>query len=434
MTIALLTIALAALAWLANRSWPNVSPSPPVIAAAATFWLTLGLPLALTSESVAHLASGAGGNAEELSYARAVILFGGCFIVAGLGLAPAPASPPRTAFRLPRPAAKLLLGMAVAALLLRGATGASVSRYAGEAAAGGGYAYYLPHFTATTCLLLLAVEQDAKKSFRLTATTILAACLALFWLSGVRFTLMAYLISIFALLIARKRSEIRFSPTMVVAAAFATVLILGYIGNVRAASVTDVSYVDRAVISTEVLWPSALAVERVEKLGLLGGATYLDLFIQPVPRELWPHKPAPAIQQFLVAFTDGDAGRAIAAPVEAYINFGLAGMSAFLVLISFVAGGYLRWMLATFPGRAGHMLYALSCVVLLNGYFRGYLVATIYQYAAMVGPVIFIHFLTRGRRRHSTRTGRPTHVSASAAATGIATTGQDPWRSVTART
>jgi len=65
----------------------------------------------------------------------------------------------------------------------------------------------------------------------------------------------------------------------------------------------------------------------------LHGHSYLQIFVLPVPRALWPTKPADDITTVITRFDPGNSGFAFPAFGEGYANFGLLGVALCGVLL-----------------------------------------------------------------------------------------------------
>ncbi len=101
------------------------------------------------------------------------------------------------------------------------------------------------------------------------------------------------------------------------------------------------------------------------------GETFFELFIQPIPRVLWPTKPISVGFQFTQAFTSGYYGSstssALSLPGELYLNFGLPGILFGFMLLGLI-GRIIYEYLGKRSGASYVILYALTlyALVMLN--------------------------------------------------------------------
>lgn len=386
---------------IAHLRWRSLRPSPPILVAIAGTWMTVGIA---SSWAQGVLPDGALSRitlARPLDDAITLILLFCAIFNAGFALV----GPRRLdmttpqVFRLSKRHAWPALALAAVCLGLRVLLGGTIDRYSVQAAsqASSGYIAYFPHIAASLALVVLAGSRRESRLTKTAGFALFATAMLIFWVSGVRFIFIGYLVAFGCLFVYRRRQNFRFPVSTLAVGSMTVVVLLGLMGNLRAGP--DASYLtptQRAVVATEVLSTSAAGMRVADRTGFLHGATYLDLLTQPIPRALWPDKPQPQLRAFLSSFTDPRDGRAIGAPVEVYVNFGWLGTALAALLLGLGMGFAVRSLIVHFRNSAGAMAYALLCILLLNAFYRGYLVATVYQSVAVMLPMLL---LARKRRQ-----------------------------------
>lgn len=394
MNFALPAIALSVAFLVGTHTWRDIRPNPPTIVTITSLWVAFALPFLAKRSEFSQPIGAQLQPSPSLSSAVSFTLWAGAAICAGLALARPDLKPFQPIRRKPRPLPlRALLVIAFVLTILRFVIGGPINRYSGDIAEGGsGYAAYLPHVSASLILAATSLYQSRLNAhMRLLVMLTLSTNLAIFWLSGVRYIVLAYLIATLTLMMVKKKAVGRKLRRRTLATvAIGAVILLGVLGNERAVTTSSYDPLQRAVIATEVLGTTSVAMHFTESSGLLHGRSYLDATVQPIPRALWPDKPRPATQLFLYQITDPSQGRAITAPGEAYINFGFLGSLIFLLIFGFVSGVITSRILDMNNNSWAMTVYALVCILLVNGYFRGYAIATAYQLAFVVGPFLIL--------------------------------------------
>lgn len=419
MNIALPLCALAASSFLASQSWRHLRPNPPTIVLLVTLWVAIALPRFAESDEFAPVIATSLRTSTALSSAIAFSIWAGAAVCTGLAFAqPRIATPIVEQHRSIHVPSRGILVTALLLLSLRLVLGGPIDRYGGDIAnSGTGYAAYLPHVSASLVLSILALMwKKLPKADRFFALAILIGDLTVFWNSGVRFIFIAYFLATLTMFKFKTHTGDvrRFRVWTLALGVGVAIALLGALGNSRTASNPDYGNMQRAVLGTEVLSTSAQAMQLADVKGVLYGQSYLDLAIQPIPRAFWPDKPRPATQLFLYSFTDPSQGRAITAPVEAYINLGFIGALILLIVIGWSVGRFIHKALATDNDSWAMTVYVLTSSLLVNGYFRGYAIGTMYQMLFVLGPLLLLGRLYDPDRwtRSPGRSGRSAPVPA----------------------
>lgn len=163
---------------------------------------------------------------------------------------------------------------------------------------------------------------------------------------------------------------------LVVAGALLLLLVTGLTGVARSAAasrqVTPASVIAEPFgAGNNLFLPLAGLAQTVPwQVPYLRGASYLQAFELPLPRALWPAKPADDITVVITRFDPGNSGFAFPAFGEAYADFGLAGVAACGLLLGALAERlHRRFAVSRDPGTA--VLVAVEAGVFLQLFSRG---------------------------------------------------------------
>lgn len=280
--------------------------------------------------------------------------------------------------------------------------GADTSRAQGASA----YLIYAPQYLASVCLYL--AYRSTQQSLRRLSQLLFGVLLLYFLAAGVRYIFVVYAVAAALLILWRRTRTLALPHAYLLAAGVVLVVLIGWIGANRNSTMgPGIAIADSALQSVEILNPLAATVATVEDDGFELGATYTYLVIQPIPRQLWPGKPEPAIRDFIGRFSTKAEGRAFPLWGEMFANFGYPG-----VVVGMFGFGLLgRWFLATWL-RARHRLPGVDVVgalvlpFLIQVISRGYLVAAVHTGFALLGGPIVLLWLEHSRsRRELRRTG-----------------------------
>jgi oligosaccharide repeat unit polymerase len=124
------------------------------------------------------------------------------------------------------------------------------------------------------------------------------------------------------------------------------------------------------------------------------GETFLELFIQPIPRFLWPDKPLSIGLQFTQIFTrtqySSYTSSALSLPGEFYMNFGLPGILLGFVVLGIIAR-FIYEYLGVRRGASYAIIYALTlyAIIMLN---EGNVSGRLPFYLTKLIPTVFAIF------------------------------------------
>lgn len=125
----------------------------------------------------------------------------------------------------------------------------------------------------------------------------------------------------------------------------------------------------------------------------LHGGSYLQVFVLPIPRALWPTKPNDEITVVMTRFDPDNSGFAFPAFGEGYANFGFIGVAVCGVLLGGVAE-LLHRRLASSQDLKGSVVAAVEAGVFLQLFSRGDFAPMLTTY---VGILVVAGYI--GRRR-----------------------------------
>ncbi|MEJ5255323.1 MAG: O-antigen polysaccharide polymerase Wzy [Acidimicrobiales bacterium] len=127
----------------------------------------------------------------------------------------------------------------------------------------------------------------------------------------------------------------------------------------------------------------------------LGGSSYAEVVVMPVPRALWPEKPEGQVKELQRAFFRQELGASFAYYGEAYANFGWVGAAILCLLFGYLLEWcWLQLVAASTP--ASVVVYASLIPTLLQLFSRGYLAGLI---AGVSGFALGIVLVARRLRR-----------------------------------
>ncbi|HEY0780080.1 MAG TPA: O-antigen polymerase, partial [Gemmatirosa sp.] len=239
---------------------------------------------------------------------------------------------------------------------------------------------------------------------------------------GYRYRLIILWVATFMLAYLRRGRRPRGSTLL--AGAAAVVLFAGWLGIARAvfksetrkatATPTFIQVVRNTLSDTEVFETFGAVLDAVPgRVEFAGADPYVYVFIQPIPRVIWPEKPLPTfldkIARAINTRASGNAGAAVPHFGEYYLAFGwpglLLGMAAFGVLVRALWAWYL-----TDPRNAWRqVVFAVSNAFLVQVIIRGYAPQIVQEWFFIIGPAALGMWLAH-------RGERPTLVRAPVAA------------------
>ena len=182
---------------------------------------------------------------------------------------------------------------------------------------------------------------------------------------------------------------------MVMAGALLLLLLTGLVGVARSAAANR--QITLGSVTAEPFGPgnnlflplAGLSDTVPAEIPYLHGASYLQAFVLPVPRALWPAKPADDITVVITRFDPDNSGFAFPAFGEAYANFGLAGVALCGLLLGALAESLHRRLAASRdPGRC--VLVAVEAAVFLQLFSRGDFAPMFTTYIGLLAVAAYI--------------------------------------------
>jgi hypothetical protein len=137
----------------------------------------------------------------------------------------------------------------------------------------------------------------------------------------------------------------------------------------------------------------------------LGGTSYAELLVMPVPRAVWPEKPEGEVKELQRAFFGQELGASFALYGEGYANFGWLGAGVASLLFGLALES--AWLkLVAARTAASVVAWAMVVPMLLQLFSRGYLAGLL---AGLFGFAVGLAWVVRGLRRlpASTREAAP---------------------------
>lgn len=176
----------------------------------------------------------------------------------------------------------------------------------------------------------------------------------------------------------------------------------GDIGEVST-SIQEVQ--DRSLNDTKVFEAFAALLNAVpERIDFAYADPIAYVFIQPIPRFIWPSKPYPTFLQKIAAAVDTRgaevAGLAVPHFGEYYLAFGWLGLMAGMFLFGVVCKALWAWYRAAPHDPWRQAVFALSNAFIFNMIIRGYTAQIVQAWFFIVFPAVFgMYLVKRGRRR-----------------------------------
>jgi hypothetical protein len=134
---------------------------------------------------------------------------------------------------------------------------------------------------------------------------------------------------------------------------------------------------------------AGLAETVPSQVGYLHGASYLQAFVLPVPRVLWPSKPADDISVLISRFDPQNSGFAFPAFGEGYADFGYPGVVLCGLLLGAAAAALDRRFALSRDVRAGVMA-AVWAAVVLQLFSRGVFAPMFTTYMGFLGAAAYV--------------------------------------------
>jgi oligosaccharide repeat unit polymerase len=143
----------------------------------------------------------------------------------------------------------------------------------------------------------------------------------------------------------------------------------------------------------DIYQPFAMVVDAFpSRSNFLYGASFTFLLVQPIPRAIWPGKPAPPIRRIIAAaFQDPEVARAgIFYPNvgEYYANFGLPGAIVGMFLFGVLARAIYEYLLRYPDNPWVIVFFSMSLPYLVQIVSRGYFVQIVVETVFILLPVV----------------------------------------------
>ena len=206
-------------------------------------------------------------------------------------------------------------------------------------------------------------------------------------------------------------------------AGVAAVLVIGGVGMLRTSfrSGAQIEREDLSIGRAQDTFTSSLAIYQpflamVDAIpanhDYFGWRPFTYVFLQPIPRAIWPDKPDAPVRDIVGAVFNGDAVQAgIAYPNigEYYASFGVPGVIVGMLCFGLAMRTLYEYLLRYPDNDWIRLLYAITLPFLVQVVSRGYFVQIVQEAAFLVGPVFLGMWLVRRRARVEGRRlqGRP---------------------------
>ena len=229
---------------------------------------------------------------------------------------------------------------------------------------------------------------------------------------GFRYRLIILWVATFMLAYLRRGTRPRASTLL--AGAGAIVAFAAWLGIARAvfksetrkatAAPTLLQIARNTLTDTEVFETFGAVLDAVpSRVEFAGADPYVYVFVQPIPRAIWPEKPMPTfldkIARAINTRASGNAGAAVPHFGEYYLAFGwpglLLGMAAFGVAVRTLWA----WYLADPRNPWRQVVFAVSNAFLVQVIIRGYAPQIVQEWFFIIGPAALGMWLAhRGER------------------------------------
>jgi hypothetical protein len=374
-----------------------------VAASAAVMWLGYALPLGPRIGKWVAIRLSLRGT-PAVAHQEALMRHAGWAVVAGgaLGLF----------------SSLLLGGSSVGTVLLPGVLSSGKQSLEASSATTPNYLYLMLEWFIPGYLLLLAGGALRRRWLGL----VLAASVLIVYVSvGFRYRIVIFLVGIATVRYARKAVA---RPLLVLLiGGVAGLLFIGYVGAARnyyrsggtagspvpgTSDVLDSSRGDTVIFET-----FAAVLEAVpQRVSYAGLAPIRGVFVQPIPRQIWPDKPGPVylnkINEAIGTPAAFGSGPAVPNFGEYYLAFGWPGVVLGMLLFGAAARALWEFWRASKGDGFALVVFACSLPFLLQVVTRGYTAAIVQEWFFIVFPAVFV--ARRARRRSRARAKQGSRV------------------------
>jgi oligosaccharide repeat unit polymerase len=304
-----------------------------------------------------------------------------------------------------------MAGLSWTRLLTLGQFGNATTALSGEAPLGGSafsnYLYGTLDWLTSALMLLYAFARRGRKWL----TVAFVALFLVYTTIGFRIRVVVLILApiVYYYLKAKRR------PTVlkVMALAGAMMLLIGAIGLLRgsfrpgervdAGNVTIASSSQTFASDLDIYQGYLAIIDAFPRdHQYLWGSSFTYLFIQPIPRSLWPEKPDAPVLAILDAILGVDAitaGVAYPNAGEYYANFGAAGLVAGMWLFGFLVRALYEYIREHADNEWALVVYAVTLPFLVQVISRGYFVQIVQEAAFLLLPLVLGMWVCRGGKR-----------------------------------
>jgi oligosaccharide repeat unit polymerase len=134
---------------------------------------------------------------------------------------------------------------------------------------------------------------------------------------------------------------------------------------------------------------AGLSMTVPNEIAYLHGSSYLQVFVLPIPRALWPAKPADDIGTVITRFDPNNSGLAFPAFGESYANFGFMGVALCGIFLGALAE-ILHRRFAGSQDLKSSVVTAVGAAVFLQLFSRGDFAPMLTTYLGILAAAIFI--------------------------------------------
>lgn len=238
---------------------------------------------------------------------------------------------------------------------------------------------------------------------------------------GFRYRLIIFWVATFILTYLRRNK--RPAASTLLAGALALMMLAGWLGIARSVFKGETQHATAApsflevarnsLSDTEVFETFATVVDAVpDRIDYVGAEPYIYVFVQPVPRAIWPDKPYPTfldkISESIGTTQAETAGAAVPHFGEYYLAFGWPGLIFGMMVFGVLCRTLWEWYKADCANPWRQVIFAASNAFLVQAIIRGYTPQIVQEWFFIIFPAVAGMYLARreGRRRTSTPTAR----------------------------
>lgn len=232
---------------------------------------------------------------------------------------------------------------------------------------------------------------------------------------GFRYRLIIFWVASFMLLYLRRNR--RPTAKTLLGGAMVLLMLAGWLGIARSvfkgeggkqatAAPTFAEVARNSLSDTEVFETFATVLDAVpDRIDYVGAEPYIYVFVQPIPRAVWPDKPFPTflnkISESIGTSQAETAGAAVPHFGEYYLAFGWPGLVFGMLLFGVICRSLWEWYLADPANLWRQVIFAASNAFLVQAIIRGYTPQIVQEWFFIIFPAVAGMYLARreGRRQ-----------------------------------